>query len=65
MKWFACKQGLRMRAEELLLDAALVYVKRLLADVPRMRVWNDRSKTPAHLPSFRSECHFSFLALLC
>lgn len=54
-----------MRAEELLLDAALVYVKRLLADVPRMRVWNDRSKTPAHLPSFRSECHFSFLALLC
>ena len=33
-------QGLKSKAEELMVDSALVHVKRLLADVPRMRVWN-------------------------
>ena len=45
-------QGLKIKAEDLLLDAALVGVKKLLADVPRMRVWNDKSKPAAHLPAF-------------
>jgi len=39
------KQGLKTKGEELLLDAALVLVKRLLANVPRMRVWNDKTKS--------------------
>jgi len=45
-------QGLKTKGEELLLDAALVLVKRLLANVPRMRVWNDKTKSAAHLPAF-------------
>lgn len=45
-------QGLKSKAEDLLLDAALVFVKKLLADVPRMRVWKDKSTPAAHLPAF-------------
>jgi len=47
-------QGLKMKAEELMVDSALVHVKRLLADVPRMRLWSDKTQTASHLPSFSS-----------